>query len=101
MKKLVIIPFLFLTIVSVAQKKDTVEKATIDVPLTAKTDTVKYSKVMYNDSQGFVKVDPATVILSGKGNNMLQGFWSKPPKVRIFVRGKEIKEEDFIQVLKQ
>lgn len=102
--KRVITIFLFFISLSALCQKDTAKKASIEVPLEFKTDTVKYKRVMYV-SNGFVKVDSAIVVMSGYGNKVIQGFWNTQqadnPKVKIFVANKEIKNEDFIQVISQ
>jgi len=82
-------------------KKDTTKKTTtVEVPLEFKSDTSKYARILYVDNK-LVKADSATIIASGYGNAMFQGFFKENPKIRIFVGGKEIKQEDFLQVVKQ
>ena len=68
MKKLITIFLCFISLSALCQK-DTSKKASIEVPLEFKTDTVKYQRIMYVD-RGFVKADSASVIMSGYGNHI-------------------------------
>lgn len=103
MKQLIITAIAVLVFSSVfaqaPEKNDSTMK--VDIPLIAKIDTIKYARIMYSDANGLVRVDSATVIISGKGNNLLQGFWAGTPTEKIFVRGKQIKSEDFITIVKK
>lgn len=99
MKKLLTIAFLFISFTAICQK-DTTKKTTVEVPLEFKVDTAKYKRVMYVD-KGYVKVDSATIITSGYGSNLIQGFWNKDVKYKVFIGGREFKPEDILQVISQ